>query len=46
MSQTHDISRWAHQHQYGTGNAAAERGTRLVLWITIATMLVEIVAGW
>lgn len=46
MSQTHDISRWAHQHQYGTGNAAAERGTRLVLWITIATMVVEIVAGW
>ncbi len=46
MSQTHDISRWAHQHQYGTGNAAAERGTRLVLWITVTTMLVEIVAGW
>ncbi len=42
----HDLSRWAHQHQYGTGNAAAERGTRLVMWITIATMLVEIVAGW
>lgn len=46
MSQAHDISRWAHQHQYGTGNAAAERGTRLVLWITVTTMLVEIVAGW
>ena len=42
----HDLSRWAHQHQYGTGNAAAERGTRVVMWITIATMLVEIVAGW
>ena len=25
MSQTHDISRWAHQHQYGTGNAAADQ---------------------
>lgn len=47
MSQPqHDLSRWAHQHQYGTGNAAAERGTRVVMWITIATMLVEIVAGW
>ncbi|UCV29311.1 CDF family Co(II)/Ni(II) efflux transporter DmeF [Ferribacterium limneticum] len=47
MSQPqHDISRWAHQHQYSTGNAAAERGTRLVMWITIATMLVEILAGW
>ncbi|PKO48162.1 MAG: cation transporter [Betaproteobacteria bacterium HGW-Betaproteobacteria-4] len=42
----HDLTRWAHNHRYSTGNAAAERGTRLVLWITIATMLVEIVAGW
>jgi cation diffusion facilitator family transporter len=47
MNQTqHDVSRWAHEHRYGTGNAAAERGTRVVMWITIATMLVEIVAGW
>ncbi|MFN4341115.1 MAG: CDF family Co(II)/Ni(II) efflux transporter DmeF [Azonexus sp.] len=46
MSTTHDLTRWAHKHEYGTGNAAAERGTRLVLWITLATMLVEIVAGW
>ncbi|MCG2576664.1 CDF family Co(II)/Ni(II) efflux transporter DmeF [Dechloromonas sp. XY25] len=46
MSRPHDLSRWAHRHQYGTGNAAAERSTRLVMWITIATMLVEIVAGW
>ncbi|MBU1366166.1 MAG: CDF family Co(II)/Ni(II) efflux transporter DmeF [Gammaproteobacteria bacterium] len=42
----HDLTRWAHTHRYSTGNAAAERGTRLVMWITIATMLVEIVAGW
>jgi len=42
----HDLSRWTHNHRYSTGNAAAERGTRLVMWITIATMLVEIVAGW
>ena len=42
----HDLSRWQHEHRYATGNAAAERGTRLVLWITLATMLVEIVAGW
>ena len=42
----HDLTRWAHDHRYTTGNAAAERGTRLVMWITIATMLVEIVAGW
>lgn len=42
----HDLTRWAHDHRYSTGNAAAERGTRLVMWITIATMLIEIVAGW
>jgi cation diffusion facilitator family transporter len=42
----HDLTRWAHNHGYTTGNAAAERGTRLVTWITVATMLVEIVAGW
>ena len=47
MSTRHaDLSRWAHDHRYGNGNAAAERGTRLVLWITLATMVVEIVAGW
>lgn len=43
---SHDISRWAHQHHYSSGNAAAERGTRLVLWITLVTMLLEIGAGW
>lgn len=44
---THDLSRWAHHHDFGSqGNAAAERGTRRVLWITVATMLLEIVAGW
>jgi len=42
----HDLSRWAHDHRYTTGNAAAERGTRLVTWITVATMLLEIIAGW
>lgn len=44
---THDLSRWTHDHDFGgPGNAAAERGTRQVLWITVATMLLEIVAGW
>ncbi|WP_265944814.1 CDF family Co(II)/Ni(II) efflux transporter DmeF [Dechloromonas sp. A34] len=42
----HDLSRWTHAHRFAAGNAAAERGTRLVMWITIATMLLEIVAGW
>jgi len=42
----HDLSRWTHNHSYSTGSAAAERGTRIVLWITVVTMLVEIIAGW
>lgn len=46
MNHQHDLSRWSHEHRYAIGNAAAERGTRLVMWITVATMLVEIVAGW
>ena len=35
----------AHDHVFDAGNPAAERGTRVVLWITLATMVVEIVAG-
>ena len=31
---------------FDRGNPAAERGTRAVVWITGAMMLVEIVAGW
>lgn len=42
----HDLSRWRHDHSFSAGNPAAEKSTRLVLWITVATMLVEIVAGW
>lgn len=45
MSQ-HDLSRWTHDHHYARGNTAAEHGTRRVMWITIATMFIEIVAGW
>jgi cation diffusion facilitator family transporter len=46
MKHPHDLSRWTHEHHFAEGNAAAERGTHLVTWITVATMLVEIVAGW
>ncbi|TFZ08649.1 CDF family Co(II)/Ni(II) efflux transporter DmeF [Ramlibacter humi] len=42
----HDLSRWTHAHEFHAGNTAAERGTRLVMWITLATMVVEIAAGW
>lgn len=45
MGPHHDLSRWGHSHRYGSGNPAAERGTRAVLWITLATMVVEIAAG-
>ncbi|HEY1132227.1 MAG TPA: CDF family Co(II)/Ni(II) efflux transporter DmeF [Roseateles sp.] len=43
---THDLAEWRHDHVFDTGNAAAERGTRRVMWITAAMMVVEIVAGW
>jgi cation diffusion facilitator family transporter len=42
---TTDLSAWSHPHIFDTGNLAAERGTRAVVWITAAMMLVEIAAG-
>ncbi len=42
----HDLSRWRHAHRFAGPRAAAERGTRQVLWLTLLTMLGEIVAGW
>ncbi len=35
-----------HDHVFDTGNEAAERGTRVVMWITAIMMVVEIAAGW
>lgn len=35
-----------HDHVFDHGKQAAERGTRLVMWITAVMMLVEISAGW
>ena len=43
---THDLSPWMHQHQFHTTAAAAERGTRLVVAITLAMMVLEIAAGY
>jgi cation diffusion facilitator family transporter len=43
---TDKTSRWTHDHVFDDGNDAAERGTRLVMWITAAMMIVEIAAGW
>lgn len=39
-------SRWSHEHVFDRGNPAGERGTRWVVWITAAAMVLEIVAGW
>ena len=43
---THDLSAWTHEHSFGPDNSAAERSTRVVLYVTLAMMVLEIVAGW
>lgn len=42
---TSDLTQWTHEHIFDTGNQAAERGTRLVMWITVVMMVIEILAG-
>ena len=42
----HHLSDWQHTHRFDTDSHRAERNTRLVMWITLATMVVEIGAGW
>lgn len=42
----YDISRWEHDHVFDRGNAAGERGTRAVAWLTAVMMVVEVIAGW
>jgi cation diffusion facilitator family transporter len=46
MPTSADHSRLIHNHLFNEGNPAAERGTRTVMWITAAMMVVEIMAGW
>ena len=43
---TDELSDWIHDHAFDLGSAKAERSTRLVMWITAAMMVIEIVAGW
>jgi cation diffusion facilitator family transporter len=43
---TENLLAWTHEHAFNEGSHAAERGTRLVMWITAAMMVVEITAGW
>ena len=42
----HDLGNWQHEHRFQGDSQAAERSTRLVMWITAAAMLLEIGAGW
>lgn len=42
---THNLDNWTHDHVFDVGSQAAERGTRLVMWITATMMVVEIIAG-
>jgi cation diffusion facilitator family transporter len=44
--QPQNLSSRTHEHVFDQGNRAAERGTRVVMWITLAMMTAEIVAGW
>lgn len=43
---TDDLSDWIHDHAFASNSEAAERSTRLVMWITLVMMAVEIFAGW
>jgi cation diffusion facilitator family transporter len=43
---THDLSAYTHDHIFDRGNPAAERGTRIVMWVTAAMMVIEITGGW
>jgi len=41
-----DNTRWQESHDFDTGNASGERGTRRVVLLTATMMVGEIVAGW
>ncbi|RTL25509.1 MAG: cation transporter [Burkholderiales bacterium] len=41
-----DLTQWIHEHIFDAGSQKAEARTRLVMWITLAMMVMEIAAGW
>ncbi|MBU3738658.1 MAG: CDF family Co(II)/Ni(II) efflux transporter DmeF [Rhodoferax sp.] len=43
---TESLSDWVHDHVFHTASEAAERSTRVVMAITLVTMVFEIAAGW
>jgi cation diffusion facilitator family transporter len=44
--QTRNQPSYSHNRVFDEGRHAAERGTRAVMWITIAMMVVEVISGW
>lgn len=42
---TQELSGWTHDHVFDGDSEGAERSTRIVMWITVAMMIVEISAG-
>jgi cation diffusion facilitator family transporter len=42
----HDVSAWRHTHAFDAGNRAGEQRTWIVVAVTAATMVAEIVAGY
>jgi cation diffusion facilitator family transporter len=46
LTHHHSLDDLAHDHVFDAGSNAAEQGTRRVMWITAAMMVVEIAAGW
>ena len=46
MSNSRAAPSGTHEHVFSDGNPIAERSTRIVMWITIVMMVVEIASGW
>ena len=46
MSALHQVREWTHTHVFEEGNPLAERRTRFVMLLTLAMMIVELIAGW
>jgi cation diffusion facilitator family transporter len=41
----HSVAPWQHKHSFSSINTSGERNTRYVLYLTLITMIAEIVAG-
>ena len=46
QAHSHDLSPWQHSHQFDSGNRKGEARTRVVLAVTLVTMVAEIFGGW